>query len=116
MGSVYVTNGVIQTSDEHQKNTIKSIVKDVDGDCKITLNDFTAFIKNTDFVTFEWKYKNTSLKGLETQVGFIAKEVCKYKVGSLIATYKEYSMTNLVMSMGVALQEDFKEIEKLKNK
>lgn len=60
-------------------------MRDKNADGKITLNDFTEFIKNTNFVTFEWKDRKVSLKGLETHVGFVAQEVDKDKVGSLIS-------------------------------
>jgi hypothetical protein len=48
-------------------------MRDKNADGKITLNDFTEFIKNTNFVTFEWKDRKASLKRLETHIGFVAQ-------------------------------------------
>lgn len=118
---IYATTGVIQTSDMNQKEDIKSINThdmlntNIDKDTLVP-SDFTEFVKNTNFVTYEWKDRAVAPKGLETQVGFIAQDISKDKVGSLIATETEYSMTNLVMAMGIALQEALKEIEELKNR
>lgn len=113
---VYATTGTIQTSDEKMKENIKPINAEVKaaGDDVLQGKDFLKFIENANFVTYDWKDKEVAAQGLEKQIGFIAQEVCKDKVGSLIATEKEYSMTNLVMAMGIAMQEMAKEIKELK--
>mgnify|MGYP002771909871 CR=1 FL=1 len=116
---LYATTGTIQTSDEKEKEAIKPISSDTSmakSNAEIKPTDFVDFVKNTNFVTYEWKNKDIPAKGLETQIGFLAQEVSKDKVGSLIATESEFSMTNLVMSLGVALQEALKKIEELESK
>ena len=112
--TVYATNGSINTSDATQKENISPINGLAKGG--LLPVDFTNFVKNTNFVTYDWKDKEVQVQGFEKQVGFLAQEVCEDKVGSLIATGTEYSLNNLVMSLGVALQDALKRIEELESK
>lgn len=137
----YVTNPDVLTSDREAKENIKYIddvrtanLDPADGLSKL---DFYNFFKNEiNFATYD--FKNGNVENLKTNIGFIAQDIAKTKVGSNIVippikkekvynsdgTFVEkdvekpmysYSSGNFYSALGIALQCAIEKIELLES-
>ena len=85
--SVYGQNSYVTTSDRNAKENIKYIddlsLANIDKNNELSKEDFYNFFKDEiEFATYDFKQGN--IENLETNIGFIAQDIAKTKVGSRI--------------------------------
>lgn len=111
--ALYSQNGVNPTSDRRKKENIKYINSDTEANLK--LDDCFNFVKN-DLDLATYKFKESDDKSNNENLGFIAQDVQKTKLGSLIVQDGEtltYSLNNYVNVLAGALQKSLKKIDVL---